>query len=122
MDRATLDLLDTPGGLALLSALAEVPDADLADSLTLLTGLRARGVEPDQAAAALTQTRLRRAATRSWVSGPLTGSSPRTDSNRRPGTRSRPTAPADSPAFCRKGLASSTCAAGSVQTPSPWPT
>jgi THUMP domain-like/RNA cap guanine-N2 methyltransferase len=62
MDLAALDLLQTAGGLALLDELARLPDADLADSLTLLTALRARGVEPTQAAAALTQTRLRRAA------------------------------------------------------------
>ncbi len=59
MDAATLTKLLSPEGWALLGAL---PPYDEKQSLVLAAGLRAKGVDPDLAAAALTQSRLRAAA------------------------------------------------------------
>lgn len=59
MDAATLTKLLSPEGWALLGAL---PPYDEQQALVLSAGLRAKGVDPDLAAAALTQSRLRAAA------------------------------------------------------------
>lgn len=59
MDAATLTKLLSPEGWALLGAL---PPYDEQQALVLAAGLRAKGVDPDLAAAALTQSRLRAAA------------------------------------------------------------
>src|SRR6478736_8747684 len=59
MDAATLSKLLSPEGWALLGAL---PPYDEQQALVLSAGLRAKGVDPDLAAAALTQSRLRAAA------------------------------------------------------------
>ncbi|AEG43500.1 class I SAM-dependent methyltransferase [Isoptericola variabilis] len=56
MDRATLSKLLSPDGWALLGAL---PPYDEKTAMALATRLRDAGVDPDLAAAALTQTRLR---------------------------------------------------------------
>jgi hypothetical protein len=56
MDRATLSKLLSPEGWALLGAL---PPYDENSAMALATRLRDAGVDPDLAAAALTQTRLR---------------------------------------------------------------
>jgi len=58
MDAATLSKLLSPEGWALLGAL---PPYDEQQALVLSAGLRAKGVDPDLAAAALTQSRLRAA-------------------------------------------------------------
>ena len=59
MDAAALSKLLSPEGWALLGAL---PPYDEHQALVLSAGLRAKGVDPDLAAAALTQSRLRAAA------------------------------------------------------------
>ncbi|MCB7136723.1 class I SAM-dependent methyltransferase [Cellulosimicrobium marinum] len=58
MDAATLTKLLSPEGWTLLGAL---PPYDEQQALVLAAGLRAKGVDPDLAAAALTQSRLRSA-------------------------------------------------------------
>ncbi|WP_265520675.1 class I SAM-dependent methyltransferase [Oerskovia flava] len=58
MDAAALTKLLSPTGWALLGAL---PPYDERQAMTLSAGLRAKGVDPELAAAALTQSRLRAA-------------------------------------------------------------
>ncbi|GII98653.1 hypothetical protein CLV28_0419 [Sediminihabitans luteus] len=59
MDAAALTKLLTPAGWELLNAL---PPYDPAQAMSLAAGLRAQGVDPELAAAAMTQSRLRAAA------------------------------------------------------------
>lgn len=56
MDPSTVRWLASPEGAA---RLRELPDYRAADAVSLATGLRTKGVSPDQAAALLTQQRLR---------------------------------------------------------------